>query len=398
MAREIAISVYLTVFKLFFTMFNRNEMQDKAVFAVSFGGNVNAVLKELEETRPDTQIVILHEPNSRIRFKNKNDRIVIDFTIKNLSNFVKAVYHLATASHIIVDNYYGFLAAADFKKDVKCIQLWHAAGAIKQFGLQDLSNASRSARAVKRFNKVYDRFQYVAVGSEKMADIFKESFGLPDERFIRTGIPRTDFFFNESKIKEAENRLSDFFPIIRDKKMLLYAPTYRDNGLAPTELNIDLDKLYKQFKYEYVLFLRLHPAVEGEFENKYPGFVFNVSNYPRINDLLVGADILITDYSSIPFEFALLHKPMVFYAYDFEQYKRDRGLWNNYVEMVPGPVVTTTRELIEVLKEESFLKERIPSFASSWNEYSRGNAAKNVINFLFETEQVIPQEKIREHV
>ena len=89
---------------------------------------------------------------------------------------------------------------------------------------------------------------------------------------------------------------------------------------------------------------------------------------------------------------------MVFYAYDFEQYKRDRGLWNNYVEMVPGPVVTTTRELIEVLKEESFLKERIPSFASSWNEYSRGNAAKNVINFLFETEQVIPQEKIREHV
>ena len=221
MAREIAISVYLTVFKLFFTMFNRNEMQDKAVFAVSFGGNVNAVLKELEETRPDTQIVILHEPNSRIRFKNKNDRIVIDFTIKNLSNFVKAVYHLATASHIIVDNYYGFLAAADFKKDVKCIQLWHAAGAIKQFGLQELSNASRSARAVNRLNKVYDRFQYVAVGSEKMADIFKESFGLPDERFIRTGIPRTDFFFNESKIKEAENRLSDFFPIIRDKKMLL---------------------------------------------------------------------------------------------------------------------------------------------------------------------------------
>src|SRR5699024_11924585 len=95
------------------------------------------------------------------------------------------------------------------------------------------------------------------------------------------------------------------------------------------------------------------PAVDGKFNNKYPGFIYNVSNYPWINELLVGSDVLITDYSSIPFEYSLLQKPMIFYAYDYDEYALKRGIGDNYTERVPGPVVYNTNQLIETICDEN---------------------------------------------
>src|SRR5699024_6544315 len=227
------------------------------------------------------------------------------------------------------------------------------------------------------------------VGSKQMEKVFKESFGLPEERFLYTGIPRTDFFFDNKLIDKARQRLLDNFPIIKDKKMLLYAPTYRDGSLDTAELHMDLDKMYDQFKYEFVIFLRLHPAVDGKFNNKYPGFIYNVSNYPWINDLLVGSDVLITDYSSIPFEYSLLQKPMIFYAYDYDEYALKRGIWDDYTERVPGPVVYNTNQLIETICDENFMLDRVQSFSDDWNAYSKGDAAKQVIESVYETKTVV---------
>src|SRR5699024_4590354 len=193
-------------------------------------------------------------------------------------------------------------------------------------------------------------------------------------------------------IDKARQRLLDNFPIIKDKKMLLYAPTYRDGSLDTAELHMDLDKMYDQFKYEFVIFLRLHPAVDGKFNNKYPGFIYNVSNYPWINDLLVGSDVLITDYSSIPFEYSLLQRPMIFYAYDYDEYALKRGIWDDYTERVPGPVVYNTNQFIETICDENFMLDKVQSFSDDWNAYSKGDAAKQVIESLYETETVVEAE------
>src|SRR5699024_7478144 len=288
MAREFAITVYLAFFKILFCSFKKKPLEKKTTFVTSFGNNTKMTIKELERLVLDAEVVVLRAPGCRMNFTGKN-RTVLDMQVRNLPQFIRSIYHLATSSHIFIDNYYGFLAASDFRDEVTCIQLWHAAGAIKQFGLQDLTNSDRSKRALRRFQKVYNRFDYVVVGSKQMEKVFKESFGLPEERFLYTGIPRTDFFFDNKLIDKARQRLLD-----------------------TAELHMDLDKMYDQFKYEFVIFLRLHPAVDGKFNNKYPGFIYNVSNYPWINDLLVGSDVLITDYSSIPFEYSLLQKPMIF--------------------------------------------------------------------------------------
>lgn len=386
MTREIIIRFYLLVFQILFRIFNRNSTQNKTTFVVSFGGNAQATLHSHEKLLDTQEVVILQTPNCPVNFSGKN-RIVLNFTPKNIKQFVQSIYHLATSSHIIVDNYYAFLSVTDFKTDVKCIQLWHAAGAFKKFGLEDATIKNRTKTANERFQKVYDRFDNIVVGSDRMADIFKKAFGSNVDRFIYSGIPRTDFFFDSNQLKHAKDKFDTDFPMINNRKVLLYAPTYRDNELNSTSLHIDIDRLYQSFKNEYILLLRLHPAVSSSFENKYPGFIFNVTEYPNINHLLVGADILITDYSSIPFEYALLNKPMLFYLYDFETYKKDRGLFFDHPDKYPGSVATTTNELISLIESQQFNFDLVQPFANEWNQYSKGNSSNNLIHHLYDYQE-----------
>lgn len=382
MARELFITVYLFVFRILFYIFNLFPQKKKTTFVASFGDNVLYTVKEIEK-QTDDQVVILKTSQCKIDFDNDSNRIVLDFETLNLVDWFKSIYHLATSHHIFVDNYFGFLAVTNFKPNVRCIQLWHAAGAVKQFGLKDLSIEYRSQRAHDRFQKVYQRFNHVIVGSEKMASIFKESFGINNEQLLRTGIPRTDFFYDQVAKKHVEQSLNAEFPRIHDKKVILYAPTYRDDQLDLAHIELNIDKMYQAFKKDYILMLRLHPAIEMELSHEYPDFVIDVSAYHQLNDLLVVTDLLITDYSSIPFEFALLDKPMIFFAYDLDEYANSRGFWENYRELVPGPIVHDTDALIECIKKNDFDMNRVRNFADQWNQYSRGYSSERLIQTIY---------------
>src|SRR5699024_10668069 len=219
------------------------------------------------EKQTDDQVVILKTAQCKVNFEESARRTVLEFEVTSSFDWVKSIYHLATSRFVLVDNYFGFLAAVRFRAGVEWSQLWHAAGAIKQFGLKDPSIEYRTERARRRFKKVYDRFDHVVVGSEKMARIFKESFGLSNERMLRTGIPRTDFYYDARDMERVATELQRAYPAIRDKKVMLYAPTFRDNALKSTELELDIGTLYRALGDEYVLLLRLHPAIQGNFNN-----------------------------------------------------------------------------------------------------------------------------------
>lgn len=384
MARELAISIYLFVFRLLFDSFKRFPQKKKTVFVASFGDNVLFTLKELEK-QTDERIIILKANTCKINFENTS-AIIIEFNPLHFYKWIQSIYHLATTNNIFIDNYFGFLSVAKFKPDVQCVQLWHAAGAIKKFGLKDPAISNRSNRALKRFRKVYHRFTHVVVGSEKMASIFQKSFDLPDEVMLRTGIPRSDLFYDKDKQETVEKHLREQYPVIAHKKVILYAPTYRDETLNATTIALDIEQLYKQLSNDYVLFLRLHPAVTYSFYNYYADFVYDVSDVPDINHLLLITDILITDYSSIPFEFALFEQPMIFFAYDLNKYEVTRGFWENYETLVPGPVVSKTDDIVDVIENDIFDREQIRDFANEWNQYSKGNASKSLIHALYKDE------------
>ncbi|GGB32160.1 hypothetical protein GCM10011409_06930 [Lentibacillus populi] len=384
MARELVVTVYLFVFQVLFNAFKLFPQKKKAIFVASFGDNILYTLNELKKHTNDP-VVILKTSQCKVDFEHDDN--VLNFEPMNLLQWIQAIYHLATADKVFVDNYFGFLAVTDFKPNVQCVQLWHAAGAIKRFGLKDPSVENRSERALERFKSVYQRFTHVVVGSEKMAAIFRQSFGLANEAILRSGIPRSDFFFNIQEKKNVEQELRQIYPVTNRKKVILYAPTYRDDQLNKAEIALEIEKLYEKFHDDYVLFLRLHPAVKHEFRNQHSDFVYDVSDISDVNHLLVITAILITDYSSIPFEFSLLERPMIFFAYDLDKYERTTGFWEDYETLVPGPVVGNTDDLIDVIENGYFDMERIKNFAAQWNQYSRGRSSKTLINAIYTDEE-----------
>jgi len=383
MAREFFISSYLFLFNIFFTFFKRSQIQNKTVLIASFGDNINHVRKQcLQDT--NHELIILVTRSCKVNFSDSEREKVLKFETVNVIQLIKSIYHLATAEVIFVDNYFGFLAVTEFNSDVKVVQLWHAAGAVKKFGLHDPTIKGRSARAHKRFRSVYQRFTHVVIGSDQMGDIFKQAFDLSESQLLKTGIPRTDFFFDQDRVQKAVESVTIKHPQIKGKKVILYAPTFRDSEIGSAGLHLDLKLLYEAFHETHVILLRLHPVVRRGFSlEEYSDFIIDTSNYPNMNELLTVADYLITDYSSIPFEFSLLNRPMIFYSYDLGDYIDERGFWVDYESNMPGPVVSSTDGIIKHILTNDFDLANVEHFSKLWNTYSTGQSSKLLIRNIY---------------
>ncbi|MFP7298693.1 CDP-glycerol glycerophosphotransferase family protein [Neobacillus niacini] len=385
MFKEIFIFCYLLSFKAVFNIFKLFPQKNKITLVVSFEENPAYVFQELLKRKVPYEIIILSKETFSEEFeKELKMATIIPFETYNIIHWIQSIYHLSTSRWLIIDNYYGFLSTVHFKENVECIQIWHAAGALKTFGLQDHSVEFRSKAAKKRFRKVYEKFDKVVVGSEVMASIFMDSFDLSPSSILRTGVPRTDFFFEKENHETLVVQFREQFPKIKGKKVILYAPTFRDSQFEDYEIKLDLDRMYQQLNKNHVLFIKLHPAVKAKYDYQklYPDFVYDLTSYKRMNEFLVITDILITDYSSTPFEFALLKKPMIFYTYDLELYKKERGVISNFEQEVPGPLAFDTNEVIKLILNSKTDIKLICEFSHTWNKYSDGSASKKLVDYI----------------
>lgn len=389
MVREISISIYLCIFSLLFNLsklFPTNKR--KIVLCTSFTENHYFIYKELNKQKLDCDVVFLTTNSTCYSFFSTNassNSKLLYFSPKKVVSFIQSIYHLATAKVVSVDNYYGFLASINFKKKVSCIQVWHANGAIKRFGLYDPSIQTRSKRAIRRFHKVYKKFDYILVGSNKMADIFIKAFNVSSKNIKKTGIPRTDIFFQEELRNYFKKSFYTSYPTLKNKKIILYAPTFRDSNDMNKKFPIDLPLLKNSLGEEYVFILKLHPSIKtNNLSNikENDEFILDLSSYSNMNDLLFIADILITDYSSIPFEFSFMQKPMLFFPYDLHEYEQSRGFWQPYESLAPGPIAFSTHDIIKIIKENQFDFPLIEKFHEDWNAYSKGKSSANVVSLI----------------
>lgn len=377
MYKSFKINLSLTSFKLVFMFFKLFPLKKKTTFVTEYGVNVSYVANEIK-AQTNEEIVILKTETCLEEFDKSKLKVLV-FNRKRIFSHLKGIYHLATSRYIIIDSDFLFLAATPLKSEAKCIQLWHSTGSVKSFG--------QVRRTLPHYEKVFERMDYIVTGSSIMTQFYKEAFSNREkDGFITSGIPRTDFFFNESERQQVRNQLESDFPLIKEKKVILYAPTYRDYELDQTRFEKHLEKLYQELKSDYVLFLSMHPKDDMVYKNKYPGFIYNVTSYPNINEIAIVSDLLVTDYSSVFFEYSLLNKPMIFYAFDLEEFKEARGLTIDYEAFVPGPVVNTNTELIKRIKQNNFDIKPVKQFAKDWNEYSKGESSANLVSFLYENE------------
>lgn len=333
-------------------------------------GNVGAVEKYLKHFKPN--VYEFH------RLRRKDTDFFGEHKWKKVINFfLVKPYELATSKYIFLDNIFLPMAYLKFNKDVKIVQFWHGTGTIKKFGSHSNSGPLKVLE-----NKANQTITHLVVNSDYTRNLYQQVFSVSMDKVYLYGMPRTDYLFNEKWKEKKRQEFYDQHPNLKDKKLVLYAPTFRDHQVNDPKVELDTKLFTTKLDEDYCLLLRLHPHVAdviGEIDDL-GGRVLNVTNYHNLNTLLCVADILVTDYSSIVFEYSILKKPMIFYAYDLAEFETSgRGFYEDYTSYVPGPVVKTTQELIEVIKNQDYKPEKLEEFFENSFAYEDGKSIKRFV-------------------
>lgn len=285
--------------------------------------------------------------------------------------FTVNAYKIATSKYIFLNDNFMPFSGVDFSKKTTVVQLWHGQGAFKKFGLD--SNLSKSERDLAK--KCSEKYDLIVASSKNVSKIYASAFGVDESKIIACGVPDSDYFFDE----KGKGTFKSEFSLPPDKKTVLYAPTFREDG-SDVEKSFSVERFIEELGDEYNLVVRLHPQIHSS--DRHLDGATDATDYEDVNALISDSDILITDYSSICMEFAYLDKPALFFSYDLEEYEKDRGFYYDYVSYVPGKVVTNMDELIKAIKENDFEKEKIGSFKNNNFDYFDGASTQRLLDFL----------------
>ncbi|MFI1221771.1 MULTISPECIES: CDP-glycerol glycerophosphotransferase family protein [unclassified Streptomyces] len=273
------------------------------------------------------------------------------------------------------------------------LQTWHGS-AYKRMGFDERRVRLQNAPRRERLQQAVDRFDHFLVRSEHDVHTLARAYLLPEERLLRTGYPRNDALVAERTRSETEGRLPRP-PLARElglddhKKTVLYAPTFRGGPgrQRKSRLPLDVREFAERFGDTHTLLVRSHYLESARLPVCPPGTVVDVSRHHDVSELLALTDVLVTDYSSIMFDFALLDRPVVLFAPDLDAYADQRGSYFDLREKAPGPVTETPDELFaalaELKKSDTRYAERRRSFAEQFGRYDRGDAARRTVAAVF---------------
>lgn len=242
--------------------------------------------------------------------------------LQYLARAVRGTYHLSTAATVFVDNAYLPVDVVPRRPGVTVVQVWHAAGALKKFGRDAVDEGYRAEDAV--LHRGYD---YVVASSEVTADHYATAFGTPRERVLPLGCPRAEALVDPDWVDAARGRVLARYPALRGRRVLLYAPTFRGRGEAKEPgPRLDGAALRAALPQEWVLVLKPHPVV-AEDPEAVAGFDLVITDDEDLNELMTAADVLLSDYSSAVFEWAVLDRPLLLFVPDLDSYERSPGLY-----------------------------------------------------------------------
>ena len=302
---------------------------------------------------------------------------------KTLFYYANVIRKIAKANYVFIDDYsptFNFLNL----KNTKLIQLWHAGVGFKSVGYARFGKDG----SPHPFYSPHKKYDYAVVAADNLIPVYQEVFGLSKKHFLAPGMLRLDGFLNKDRIKKITSELNEKYPIIKDKKVILFAPTYRGTGQAVAYYDndkIDLEKLYEVCKKNcYVVLFKYHPFIKNviEIDDKYNDVFKNVTDYPDINELFYVTDILITDYSSNIYEYSLFERPIIFFDYDMDEYALLRGVHND-LNNSPGNICKTFDDVLTLLENKNFDIEKVKEFRKKNISYTDDKSCDRLIKILF---------------
>lgn len=297
-------------------------------------------------------------------------------------NAFRLAWQMGIANTILIDDYFDVLKDLGDRESQKIIQLWHAGIGFKSVGYSRFGQyGSPNLRHPHR------TYSFAIAGSQQLRDVYSEAFGIERESVIATGLPRIDEFLRKGRAEEYLAEFERDFPDAKGKRKILFAPTFRgwDDSDAYYDYDVlDFAALYEACGEDSVILFRQHhfisdPApIPAEFRDR----LIDVASCLDTNDLMLISDVLITDYSSVIYEYSLLERPMIFFAYDVDTYSATRGIHRNYREAAPGSIATTFEQLISFLREPSLGIDKSKEFVKENFDYVDTNNSDRVIDWL----------------
>lgn len=327
------------------------------------------------------------------RFKSDNDYSVIEFyhdfnkcgSIRSLIYSIQFMRLYAKAELVFICNNFLPVSACKKRKGTLVVQLWHACGAFKKFGYDTAGDIPKYYKG-----NVYKNYDLVTVSSGECIKHFASAMRLDERVFKALGVSRTDIYFDEDFIEKSKERFYSENPNAKGKKVAMWAPTFRGNPSEPyLEGNVSVERLADELSKsgEWYLVTKPHPHMKNSV-------IANTESDIPTEMLYSVVDLLITDYSSVIYEYALFKKPILIFAPDLEKYKAQRGFYID-IQNLPAYIITDseclTKENIEKAVSQ-FDESKMQSFIERYMNACDGNSTKRIIEYVKEIKMKVKED------
>ena len=371
----IIIKILKLILNIIYSLFKLFKTKNRITFISRQSNNINVdfVLlgKEINKEMPEYDVVYLCKTlNSG--FLNK---------IKYIFHMFKQMYYISTSKLVILDSYCIVISNCKHKKDLIVIQMWHAMGAFKKFGLSVVDNASSRVRHVsnKKLAKVmnmHNNYDYIFASSKYCIKFFSEAFGQSKDKFKVFPLPRIDLMIDKNNIKKVSDKIYAKYPKLKNnKKNILYCPTFREGNYDYKYIKEFIDK----FNYKkYNLVVKLHPLTKYKFNNDKVIFDKSFTTY----EMAFVSNKVISDYSAVIYEVAVIGKPMIFYAYDKNNYIDNRNFYLNYDKEMPGKICLTLEELFKEIDNINYDLKKIGDFKRKYIDGCKNSYTYDIMKFI----------------
>lgn len=375
---------------LYERLFCKFPIKRKLIFFESFGG------KKYSDSPKYIYEYLLNNKDGYKYVWSMNEKRKIPGSVKQVKrNSLSYLYYLARSKYWVSN---ARLPNDVIKRDgITYLQTWHGTP-LKKLAA-DLDNVfmpgTNPSTYKNNFYKETSKWDYLVSPNKYSSEIFQRAFWF-NNTLLEYGYPRNDILYKSNNPQDI-GQLKEKMNLPKDKKVILYAPTWRDDeyfsvGKYKFSLKLDLNRMQKELGEEYIIILRMHYLIASQLDvSEYNHFVYDFSDYDDISQLYLISDVLITDYSSVFFDYANLKRPILFYMYDLDKYRDQlRGFYLDIEKDLPGPILTETNEIMESIHNldtvQRNYQQKYDLFYKKFCKWDNGLASKNIVEKIFKSE------------
>lgn len=370
MIKTIFLNLALLVLKIIYAFIKIFPTENKITFISRQSNKPSVDIKLLSEalkkSLPNYKIVVLS--------KKIDDGLINK--ICYCFHIIKQMYHIATSKIVILDSYCISISVLNHKKNLKVIQMWHAIGLLKKAGYSIVNKTEGRKQTLAKTLKMHNNYDYILVSSDNLRKPFQKVFNCSNSQLITLPLPRVDLLKNKKYHENNCIKIFEEYPIMKDKKNILYVPTFRKNE------DCHQNKIYELISNvnfeEYNLIIKLHPLSKIKIENNN---VINDNKFSSI-EMISACDFVISDYSTIIYEAAIAKKPLFFYAFDKDNYKGNRGFFINYEKEMPGLISGDSKEIITAIENQNFNLRKVNQFLNKYVDMKFKSCTDEIVKFI----------------